>query len=139
MSTFSVTPCNIAARPKKLRKDIDIEKQRMFADAEARALRLRNLEKDAGPQFSRSAHKKMLLALIAEMHRYHRVVTRRRVCSDSLDNINLERLKERKLGGGISFNTLRALVVDIDIVMDSEQDNYAHALLAIAQLSLWQA
>jgi hypothetical protein len=75
----------------------------------------------------------MLLMLVNEVHRYHKVVTRKHVSCTGV-------AESAKKAPGLSAPTRKALLTDVNIVMaDAEKDNYQHALSAIAALALWQA
>lgn len=132
MSKFNVTYSNKAARESTFRPDLHEPPQRNLFIENQEAIRRANLAKDSGAFMSKEAHRKMLCALIGEIHRHHRENTGLYVCRMGT--------KGKGRTGGLSKKTMEALVTDVSIVMqDPEKDNYAHALNSIASLTLWRA
>ena len=137
---FTTTVCTSTSAVRKYRSDVGpIETQ--FDD-------IQTLNKDLKKSNARlaisemtmtkEAHSQMLLMLISEADHFHATSTKKHICKINRVSCEGSDDVEDEFPSGLSLATLKALVTDVDIVMnDDDKDNYQHALGAVAALSLW--
>lgn len=136
MSKFTSTVCTATPVTRQYRSDIGplASQFDQVTQVTKDLKKVHHHQATASQHKSKDDHTKMLLVLLGEASHFHRCNTGKHICK--IDSIRCQ--PTAKYPAGLSLATMKALVTDIDIVMnDDDKDNYQHALSAVAALSIW--